>query len=41
VYLTGPGTPYIYYGEEIGMTGNKPDERLRTPMQWSLKRCWL
>jgi glycosidase len=32
VYLTGPGTPYIYYGEEIGMTGNKPDERLRTPM---------
>ena len=35
VYLTGPGTPYIYYGEEIGMTGNKPDEHLRTPMQWS------
>ncbi len=25
----------IYYGEEIGMTGDKPDERLRTPMQWS------
>ncbi len=35
VYLTGPGTPFIYYGEEIGMTGNKPDEWLRTPMQWS------
>jgi len=35
IYLTGPGTPFIYYGEEIGMTGNKPDERLRTPMQWS------
>ena len=35
IYLTGPGTPYIYYGEEIGMTGNKPDERIRTPMQWS------
>ena len=35
VYLTGPGTPFIYYGEEIGMTGNKPDEMLRTPMQWS------
>jgi glycosidase len=35
VYLTGPGTPFIYYGEEIGMTGNKPDELLRTPMQWS------
>ena len=35
MYLTGPGIPFIYYGEEIGMTGNKPDEMLRTPMQWS------
>ena len=35
VYLTGPGVPFIYYGEEIGMFGNKPDELLRTPMQWS------
>lgn len=35
IYLTGPGTPFVYYGEEIGMTGNKPDENLRTPMQWS------
>ena len=33
--LTLPGEPYIYYGEEIGMTGDKPDPRLRTPMQWS------
>jgi glycosidase len=33
--LTLPGLPYVYYGEEIGMTGDKPDERLRTPMQWS------
>lgn len=33
--LTLPGVPFIYYGEEIGMTGNKPDERIRTPMQWS------
>jgi glycosidase len=33
--LTGPGTPYVYYGEEIGMTGQKPDEYIRTPMQWS------
>lgn len=32
--LTLPGLPFVYYGEEIGMTGNKPDERLRTPMQW-------
>jgi len=35
--LTLPGLPFVYYGEEIGMTGNKHDgdERLRTPMQWS------
>jgi glycosidase len=33
--LTMPGVPFIYYGEEIGMTGNKPDELIRTPMQWS------
>src|SRR2546429_1117200 len=33
--LTLPGTLFIYYGEEIGMTGAKPDPRLRTPMQWS------
>jgi alpha-amylase len=33
--LTGPGTPYIYYGEEIGMQGKKPDEDIRLPMQWS------
>ena len=33
--LTAPGTPYIYYGEEIGMQGEKPDEDIRLPMQWS------
>ena len=33
--LTLPGLPFIYYGEEIGMTGDKPDPRLRSPMQWS------
>lgn len=32
--LTLPGIPYIYYGEEIGMTGVKPDELIRKPMQW-------
>ena len=32
--MTGPGVPFMYYGEEIGMTGTKPDERIRTPMQW-------
>lgn len=35
VLLTAPGTPFIYYGEEIGMTGSKPDENIRTPMLWS------
>ncbi len=34
-YLTLPGLPFIYYGEEIGMLGVKPDEKIRTPMQWS------
>ncbi len=27
ILLTLPGVPFIYYGEEIGMTGDKPDER--------------
>jgi glycosidase len=30
-----PGMPFVYYGEEIGMVGPKPDEMIRTPMQWS------
>lgn len=30
-----PGTPFFYYGEEIGMSGDKPDPQIRTPMQWS------
>jgi alpha-amylase len=33
--LTSPGTPFIYYGEEIGMMGGKPDEFIRRPMQWT------
>lgn len=35
--LTLPGTPFIYYGEEIGMTGQKPDELIRTPMHWTAR----
>jgi glycosidase len=33
--LTAPGTPFIYYGEEIGMQGKKPDEDIRLPRQWT------
>ena len=33
--LTFPGVPFIYYGEEIGMIGRKPDEDIRLPMQWT------
>lgn len=35
VLLTLPGTPFIYYGEELGMKGLKPDEHLREPFLWS------
>ena len=33
--LTLPGIPFIYYGEEIGTVGPKPDENIRTPLQWN------
>jgi alpha-amylase len=33
--LTSPGVPFLYYGEEIGMLGKKPDENIRLPMQWN------
>ena len=33
--LTLPGRPYIYYGEELGMEGKKPDPNLREPMRWT------
>jgi alpha-amylase len=37
IMLTLPGLPFVYYGEELGMTGLKQsgDIRLRTPMQWT------
>ena len=37
-YLLLPGTPFIYYGEEIGMDGSADfsgDASLRTPMSWT------
>ena len=34
ILFTLPGTPYIYYGEEIGMKGMKPDEYIREPFIW-------
>jgi glycosidase len=37
--LTLPGFPFLYYGEELGMTGDKPDPRLRTPMHWTQERA--
>lgn len=35
--LAQPGTPFIYYGEEIGMQGgaSSKDEDKRTPMRWN------
>lgn len=33
--LTGPGVPFIYYGEELGAQGDKPDPELRLPMPWT------
>ncbi|HET8897542.1 MAG TPA: alpha-amylase family glycosyl hydrolase [Rhodanobacteraceae bacterium] len=32
--LTLPGQPFLYYGEELGMRGRKPDPDLRAPMRW-------
>jgi len=33
--LTNPGVPFVYYGEEVGLRGRKPDEEIRTPMPWT------
>lgn len=35
--LTLPGNPFIYYGEEIGMLGEKPDEYIREPFLWNVE----
>jgi alpha-amylase len=39
--LLMPGTPFVYYGEEIGMAGAAGlagDPKLRTPMSWTGER---
>ena len=33
--LTAPGVPFVYYGEELGLQGTKPDEQIRTPLPWT------
>ena len=39
--LTLPGTPFIYYGEEIGLSAAEPvaqdDQAIRGPMSWSVE----
>ncbi|WP_303311647.1 alpha-amylase family glycosyl hydrolase [Hymenobacter sp. BT730] len=35
LYLTMPGVPFLYYGEEVGMLGEGADENKRRPMQWA------
>ncbi len=37
ILMTMPGAPYLYYGEEIGMLGLKPDENIREPFLWDVK----
>ncbi|NMA62308.1 MAG: alpha-amylase [Firmicutes bacterium] len=34
LYLTLPGSPFVYYGEEIGMKGTGSDENKREPFKW-------
>ena len=35
MYILSPGNAFIYYGEEIGMTGSQSDPDKRTGMYWS------
>lgn len=35
VLLTAPGVPFLYYGEEVGLQGRKPDPEIRSPLPWT------
>lgn len=37
ILMTLPGNPFVYYGEEIGMLGEKPDEFIREPFLWNIE----
>lgn len=37
--LTLPGNPFIYYGEELGMRGKKPDENIREAFLWDKRHA--
>lgn len=43
ILFTLPGQVYLYYGEELGMLGAKPDEHIREPFPWhdERKTTWL
>ncbi|MFY0606979.1 MAG: alpha-amylase [Cyclobacteriaceae bacterium] len=47
ILLTLPGSPYIYYGEELGMRGMKPDPLIREPYLWdkeesdTIRTSWI
>ncbi|MEA2585980.1 MAG: cyclomaltodextrinase / maltogenic alpha-amylase / neopullulanase [Thermomicrobiales bacterium] len=38
--FTFPGTPSIYYGDEIGLTGALPDHWVRKPFPWNHPEQW-
>ena len=35
IYLTLPGIPFVYYGEEIGLAGTGDHLNIRRPMHWT------
>jgi glycosidase len=41
IEFTLPGLSWIYYGEEIGMSGEKPDESIREGYKWSQNQSEL